>query len=221
MALFHPPHVMVTTNNQVFGFDISMMRTICEELNVKCNFKPMPFSKIIPAIMNNEVDAGIGAITITLARAKDVDFSFPYLPSYAHIMTSTNTISEYGNTLDFKKIQFGALKGTVYFQTLKDMNIPDENITIYDTEPELLSALHDADIDTIILDNPTAQFWDTQSPLFVEYGSAFIVGNGLGIAVSKNNQALLEDINKAMSVYLQSPKFNKHYTTFIKPLFEE
>ena len=167
------------------------------------------------------MDAGIGAITITLDRAKDVDFSSPYLPSYAHIMTTTNTISEHGKTLDFKKLHFGALKGTVYLQTIKEMNIKDENITIYDTEPELLSALHDADIDIIILDNPTAQFWDTRGPYFVGYGSAFIVGNGLGIAVNKNNQALLEDINKAMSVYLQSPKFNKHYTTFIKPLFEE
>lgn len=221
VALFHPPHVMVTGNSQVFGFDISMMRTICEELNVKCNFKPMPFSKIIPAVMNNEVDAGIGAITITLARAEEVDFSSPYLPSYAHMMTSNNTISEHGKTLDFKKLQFGALKGTVYLQTLKDMNIPDENITIYETEPELLSALNEADIDIIILDNPTAQFWDTQTPHLVEYGSAFIVGNGLGIAVNKNNVALLNDINKALSLYLQSPLFKKHYSTFISPLFEE
>lgn len=221
VALFHPPHVMVTGNSQVFGFDISMMRTICEELNVKCNFKPMPFPKIIPAVMNNEVDAGIGAITITLARAEEVDFSSPYLPSYAHIMTSTNTISKHDKTLDFKKLQFGALEGTVYLQTLKDMNIPDEHITIYNTESELLSALNEADIDIIILDNPTAQFWDTRVPNFVEYGSAFIVGNGLGIAINKNNKKLLDDINQAMDVYLQSPKFKTHYSTFISPLFEE
>ena len=77
---YSSPFVM-RGNHQIYGFDIAMMDKLCEIINRDCQYVMMNFDQIIPSIMNKNVDLGISDITITLERAKLVNFTMPYMTS--------------------------------------------------------------------------------------------------------------------------------------------
>lgn len=61
------------------GFDIELMNRIGEKIGYEINFVNMPFDKLIPAVVNGEIDCAISAITATDERENVVDFTRPYL----------------------------------------------------------------------------------------------------------------------------------------------
>ena len=64
------------------GFDIEYLKEISTILNWQLRFVDYPsIPDLINAVKSDEVDLGIGGITITSAREKIVDFSHPYYRS--------------------------------------------------------------------------------------------------------------------------------------------
>ena len=61
------------------GFDIDLMNYIGERIGFDIEFINMSFDKLIPAVVNGEVNCAISAITITKERESVIDFSNPYL----------------------------------------------------------------------------------------------------------------------------------------------
>lgn len=66
-------------NDKILGFDIDLMNYIVARIGYGVEFVNMPFDKLIPAVVNGEVDCAISAITITEERENVVDFTRPYL----------------------------------------------------------------------------------------------------------------------------------------------
>ena len=61
------------------GFDIDLMNYIGERIGFDIEFVNMSFDKLIPAVINGEVDCAISAITVTEEREKVIDFTTPYI----------------------------------------------------------------------------------------------------------------------------------------------
>ena len=61
------------------GFDIDLMNYIGERIGFDIEFVNMSFDKLIPAVVNGEVNCAISAITITKERESVIDYSTPYL----------------------------------------------------------------------------------------------------------------------------------------------
>ena len=66
-------------NDKMLGFDIDLMNYIAARIGYGVEFVNMPFDKLIPAVVNGEVDCAISAITATDERESVVDFTRPYL----------------------------------------------------------------------------------------------------------------------------------------------
>lgn len=66
------------------GFDIDLMNYIGERIGFDIEFVNMSFDKLIPAVVNGEVNCAISAITVTEEREKVVDFTTPYLSTGEH-----------------------------------------------------------------------------------------------------------------------------------------
>ena len=64
---------------EIKGFDIDLMNYIGERIGFDIEFVNMSFDKLIPAVVNGEVNCAISAITITKERESVIDFSNPYL----------------------------------------------------------------------------------------------------------------------------------------------
>ena len=61
------------------GFDIDLMNYIGERIGFDIEFVNMSFDKLIPEVVNGEVNCAISAITITKERESVIDYSKPYL----------------------------------------------------------------------------------------------------------------------------------------------
>ena len=77
------------------GFDIDLMNYIGERIGFDIEFVKMSFDKLIPAVVNGEVDCVISAISVTDERKKVIDFSEIYLDTYEQIDETSSQITNY------------------------------------------------------------------------------------------------------------------------------
>ena len=68
-------------NDKILGFDIDLMNHIAARINYGVEFLNMPFDKLIPAVVNGEIDCAISGITITKERESVIDYTRPYIKS--------------------------------------------------------------------------------------------------------------------------------------------
>ena len=62
-------------NDKMLGFDIDLMNYIAARIGYGVEFVNMPFDKLIPAVVNGEVDCAISAISVTEERDSVIDYS--------------------------------------------------------------------------------------------------------------------------------------------------
>ncbi len=213
--IFNPPFIMQGANNQLFGFDIEMLEEICQIIHRECQYHPVFFENtIISNIENQEADIGIASITITLERSQRVNFSIPYLPSDVQYLAlkkwATVPFSE--NAIDGKKI--GIQVGTIFADVIKDSNFSNVQIITYNSTPQLIDALSEGNVDFVLQDALSAQYWAAEFPEFTTFGKPFIYGYGFGIAVNKNDSELLQQINNALLEFEKSGQFKKTYERY-------
>jgi len=72
-----PPYESVV-DGEVVGYDIDLMRAICEELDMELVVKNIAFDSIISSVDRGIADVGATGMSITEDRLKQVDFSNPY-----------------------------------------------------------------------------------------------------------------------------------------------
>lgn len=211
---FYPPFEMQTdTQGQLTGFDIELMNAICKEMGKSCESVPMVFKEIIPALLNGEIDLAISAINITDDRREIMLFSLPYLNSYLQFMTVTD--SKFNTVADIKGAKIGIVSGTIskeYIITkLKQPYVLKE----YNTLDDLLSALSNKDIDVILLDSYSGDYWVAASAdKFKLVGERLPFGSGYGIAAQLNKTELISEINKALNTLESNGVYLKIYKNY-------
>ncbi len=72
-----PPYELVE-DGQVVGFDVDMMRAVCDKLGYELEIENMDFDSIITAVDSGKADVGAAGMTVTEDRLKNIDFSDPY-----------------------------------------------------------------------------------------------------------------------------------------------
>ncbi|CAM3131090.1 transporter substrate-binding domain-containing protein [Legionella anisa] len=214
--IFNPPFIMQGANKQLFGFDIEMMEDICQMIHRECQYRPGFFENtIISSIEKNEADIGVASITITLERSEHVNFSFPYLPSDAQYLALKKWTAVPFSQDAFNGKKIGIQVGTIFEKVIKDSGFPDVEIVNYNSTPQLIKALGDENVDFILQDALSAQYWASQMPIFTTFGKPFGFGYGLGIAVNKRESELLQQINDALLEFQKNGQFKQTYDRYI------
>ncbi|KTD40778.1 transporter substrate-binding domain-containing protein [Legionella parisiensis] len=214
--IFNPPFIMQGANKQLFGFDIEMMEDICQSIHRECQYRSgFMENTILSSIEKNEADVGVSSITITAERSEHVNFSLPYLPSDAQYLTLKK-----GSTVPFSKEAFNGKKigiqvGTMFEKIIKNSGFSDVQIVNFNSTPRLIQALSNEEVDFILQDALSAQYWATEIPVFTPFGKPFSIGYGLGIAVNKNESELLQQINDALLEFQENGQFKKTYDRYI------
>lgn len=215
---YTPPFVMEGNAQNFYGFDIDMMTALCKSLQRTCKFVPMKFEDLLNAVATKKVDVAVSSITITADRAKDVDFSVPYLLSYSRFLTIHTNESDQPFTLGLlKNKKIGVVVATVFKNQIKDMGIIDPIVIEYPNPEVMLEDLGNKKLDYVLFDNPTALYWAANSSgAFAVIGKPYLYGYGLGIAVNPTEGNLLQNINQALLQFQQSNEYNMAYTRYIE-----
>ncbi|MCI5667516.1 MAG: transporter substrate-binding domain-containing protein [Oscillospiraceae bacterium] len=72
-----PPYEL-KESNEIVGFDVDMMRAVCDKLGVELVIEDMAFDSIISAVDSGKADVGVAGMSVTKDRLKNVNFSDPY-----------------------------------------------------------------------------------------------------------------------------------------------
>lgn len=212
---FTPPFVIATDeNNHYIGFSIEIMETICKQLEVTCDYKPMSFNSAFRAVINKQTDLAIGIIFITRSREDRVLFSLPYLPSAMRFITMSDNPVETIEGLRGKTI--GAAKGGRVSEELIYSKLGvDTTIKSYPLFAEMMLALANGDVDAIITDEAIAETWYANNgSMFKLLGNEIPAGQGYGIMTSKTNTSLMDKVNNAILKMQSDGTYLNIYNTY-------
>lgn len=214
---YNPPFVMQGGNNQLFGFDISLIYKICQLTKHTCKIQRKEFDQLIPLVAQGKADMAISAISITAERAQYIYFSIPYMLSQGSFLADKTSGIKTINRTTLQGKTVGVIKGTVFASELNSMNLTGITYHLYDDQHSMIDGLAKKNIDLAVLDEPVANYWVTNSgDRFKQVGKHFDVGFGLAIVMNKENTRLHQQVNQAIKYIQQSGQFSSYYKKFFQ-----
>ena len=191
-AGFMPFEYVDAESGELMGFDMDLIRAIGEVLGLEVQIDNISWDGLIPALLNGNYDCLIAGITITPERQGAVDFSEPYFESVLTVVANTGT-------------EISGLEGlagktaAVQINTTGDFTASDladagelKGVARFDTVADAMQA--------VLIDLPVAEAYLAANPQVpLEHAGPVADNEFYGIAVNKNNKALLEQINAALA----------------------
>ena len=199
----NPPFNFIDKDGHVAGFDVDIARALCTAMKTRCEIVTQNWDAIIPGLQAGEYDAIISSLSITPQRSQQIAFTDPYYdtptrfiaPKAAHVEVSVAGLAG-------KRV--GVQRGTVQEKLLRSKFYQAVPV-LYDNQEAALQDLLAGNID-LVLGNSVSlaqSFLNTDRGKDYEFaGPAFtdpdILGVGAGIAVRKDEVALLDAFNRAL-----------------------
>jgi len=74
----YPPFNFIDQNNELQGFEVDLLKSLCDAMKAECVLVQHEWDKIIRGLINREYDAIMSSLEITERRQKRIAFSDPY-----------------------------------------------------------------------------------------------------------------------------------------------
>lgn len=196
----YPPFESLNSENQIVGFDIDLANALCEQMKAECSFTNNPFDSLVPALKFRRHDAVISGMDITAERSKQVSFTQPYYANSAIIIAQKGKFTHL-DQLKGKRV--GVENGTTHQKYLQEKH-PEIVTVAYDSYQNAILDLKNSRLDGILGDSAVVGAWLKTNPNLASVGEPItdrdFFGTGVGIAVRKDNAALLAQFNAALDV---------------------
>lgn len=88
------PFNYADSDGKLTGFNIDIARQICTEMRAECEFVPMKFPQMIPALEAGQIDFSPSNFLYTTERARRVNFSIKYYRSTTSLIGSAEDALE-------------------------------------------------------------------------------------------------------------------------------
>lgn len=200
-SLDNPPFSSYDSQFAPTGFDVALMKEVVGQLGVKVEFSDFAFEGLLDALKLGQVDAAIGAISLTPQRLAEVDFTNIYYVGRDGLLARSDATFSIQDVKDLARRKVGVQAGSVYQsflrETLVDSGLmPAPNLMAYIRPDEMIWALEDGLIDVAMLDLEPAR-------AFAAQGKVRLAGEGLYpqayvIAVRKGS-SLRPEFNRALA----------------------
>lgn len=216
----YPPFNYLDEEGELTGFNVDLMRVICDELSVECSIRAVSWSRLLPSLEEGEADAVIASIRISEQSLKEVDFtdSYYHTPARFLALKSNPTKAITPETISGKKV--GVLGGTAHEVYLGDF-FTQSAVVAYASMDEAKSALRKGSIDFLFGDGVSLMFWlnGTLSEGCCEFrGGPFTesryFGEGIGIAVRKGNRKMRDVLNYGLNLVRSEGRFEELYLRY-------
>ena len=114
---FNPMSIKDTATNTLTGFDVEAMTQLAADMGVKIEFGPAEWATLVNGIVSDRFDIFSGA-SLSMARAKTVAFSAPYLFAGTVPMVSKKAPGKFTTweSINNPNVTVAVLLGTVFEQ---------------------------------------------------------------------------------------------------------
>ncbi len=201
----YPPFHFALPDGTLAGFDVDLARAICEELKIACTIQARRFDTLIDALNSNQGDALIAAIRITPETRGKLDFSAPYYTTPARFASLKAKQADPATPEGLREHVVGVEARSAHEAYLEAF-FPGTIRKPYESQAALREALAKGEIDTIFGDGISLSLWldgkDARNCCGFRGGPFTDVkffGEGVGIAVEKDNIALRQALDYALA----------------------
>lgn len=204
-------------SNHYYGFVIDLMNGICNRLQEKCEYIPIPKEGELKGLDQGIFDITFSPNPINTPLPDKYLYSLPYLPSKGQFLSlKTNPVNTL-NDINFKKIGFFRIN----FQQSPLLKKYDATNTLIEfTDPaELVNALISKKIDVILINDQAARYIvdnlsSPQDNNLKLVGDKISIGSGYGIITLKSKSALIDQINNSLLQMEKDGSYLKLYNEY-------
>ncbi len=193
--------------SKLIGFEVEIVEAIARELGVKVRYFQNAWDSILLSLQRGDFDIALNGIEITPDRAQTVLFSRPYY-AYAEQVVVRSSEFRINRPEDLRGKKVGTLYNTEARRFLEEMG--DIAVNTYSGQVEPFKDLLLSRIDAVFVDFPIASYYAIPNPQLRLVGEP--AGEGYyGIAVRKEDSALVDELNKIIEKLLRSGELKKIY----------
>jgi len=207
------PWNMADAGGNLSGFDIDVAREVCRRMGAQCRFIVQNFDSLIPSLARQgRVGAIFSSLSISPARARQIDFSVPYAQLQNRFVVRKD--SALAQITD-KQALFAALKGkrlgvqtATTHAVYAEKHIKGADLRVYNTFDDLLMDLGNGRLDAVFADSAmwSAYLAKPQNSSRFAYVPVIIpmsddpaaLGGGIAAGLPKGNDALRARVNAAI-----------------------
>ena len=210
-----PPFNYFDEDNALTGFNVDVARAICLDLDAACDIQVRPWEALLPALAKGEAEALIASHSATPNALKVADFTdrYYFTPARFAAKRGPAQVDTTPEGLEGKKI--AVAKGTAHEAYLRAF-FRDSSIRVFDTVELARDALIVGAADLLFDDGISLAFWlnGTASRACCEFkGGPFAepryFGDGIGIAVKRDDVQLKTLINSALKRMRESGRYEE------------
>ena len=185
-------------NEQIVGIDAEIAAAIAEKMGMTLQIEDMEFGSIIAAVQSGKVAIGMAGMTVTEERLQSINFSNTYATGIQAIIVAEGSPI---TTVDDLYAEGAAYTVGVQQDTTGDIyatdDFGDDLVERYSKGADAVQALITGKIDCVIIDNEPAKSFVAANEGLVILETSYAVED-YAIAVAKENEQLLADINAAL-----------------------
>ncbi len=204
----YPPFNFFTSDGQLGGFDIEIGRALCAQMKAKCEFVAQDWDGIIPALLADKYDLIIASMFITEERKQKVAFTEPYQKSAMTFVVPKDSDLKDFSPKGLAGKTIGAQGSTTQGDYLSAM-FPDSDVRLYPTQDAVNLDLASGRLDAQVGDMIPMLEWTGKSEdgaccvlAGAPISEAKYVGEGVGIALRKEDAALRDQLNQALAAII-------------------
>lgn len=202
----YPPFYKPDADGNWTGWEIDFMKELCSRLEAECVVTPIAWDGIIPALKTGKIDMIIGSMSITPARAKQINFSDKYYQSPTGLMTAKGSKFE-PSPEGLSGAIIGAQSGSIQEAYVEKYYAETAaSVRIYQTLDEELQDLVAGRLDAVVGDSLAMEpfMLSEEGKACCDYKGAVaadtaILGAGAGVGLRKEDTDLLASVNKAIA----------------------
>lgn len=203
------PYLLPDPKNprEIVGFEIDLMNALGRQLKRRSVFVQNQWDGLIPGLQRGNYDAAVNGIEITPDRQEQVNFSIPYYAcgEQLSVRIEENSIQ---SLADLKGKVVGTLKASLAQRILEREG--GMEIRSYENQNNAYDDLANGRLQAVLMDWPIAVYYSKPNPK-LKFVGPIIERMEYGIAVRKQDGALLAEINEALRALIRSGELRMIY----------
>lgn len=204
-----------TTDTGFAGFDIDIVNAIAEQLDLKVSIKDSDFNALQSglALASGQCDLAASAMTITPEREKKLGFSDGYYDSEQSLLVPAD--SSIASIDDLDGVKVGVQKGTTG-EAYANENASGAQIVVFPSDGEMYAAIKAGQVEALLQDLPVNLDHQNDPKAAGQFKvvEKYDTGESYGLAMKKDNTALIDAVNEALATMQDDGDYQKIYDTY-------
>jgi polar amino acid transport system substrate-binding protein len=203
-----PPFNYLDADNRLAGFEIDLMRAICQRIGAECAFVTQEWESLVPGLAAKQYDLVVAAMEITEERREKIAFSAPYARTPSALVVERERELEGADAAALKGLRVGVEAESAQQSFFED-KMPGVELRRYATLEEAMLDLAEGRVDAVAEDKLAAvEFLKNRKEgrccriaADLPQDAAYF-GAGLGVGLRKEDAALKRSVDAALAAII-------------------